>query len=497
MLLSTVECESKIIYCMNGYELDNDTICAISTPAGVGGIAVIRVSGNDAFSVVSRCWKGCDIAAAASHTAHFGHIIDPTDGSIVDEVVLTIFRAPHSFTGENTVEISCHGSLWIQRTILNVLIACGCRAATAGEFTRRAFTGGRIDLSQAEAIADLIAASSRAAHRIAMNQMRGGFSRELNSLGTKLLEFVALMELELDFSEEDVEFADRTKLINLAVEIEHVIGSLADSFAVGDAILNGVPVAIVGETNAGKSTLLNYFLHDDRAIVSDIHGTTRDSIEDTVTIAGTLFRFIDTAGLRDTSDAIEALGIERTMQKIAQARIVLWIIDGTSPCDRIAEVGNHIISKINSADVAAPTSLDGTGKRLIAVVNKCDKITPVQAGQIQATLQKLLPAGSPIQVISAKEGKGLNRLTTAITEAAAIPEDNENQVIVTNARHYRALISARDAISRALTGLRDGISGDFVSQDIRECMHYLGEITGEITPDNILGEIFSRFCIGK
>lgn len=482
---------------MNGYQLDSDTICAISTPAGVGGIAVIRVSGNDALSAVARCWQGCDISTAVSHTAHFGCIIDPTDGSIVDEVVLTIFRAPHSFTGENTVEISCHGSLWIQRTILNILITCGCRAATAGEYTRRAFTGGRIDLSQAEAIADLIAASSRAAHRIAINQMRGGFSRELNTLREKLLEFVALMELELDFSEEDVEFADRSKLINLAVEIENVIGSLADSFAVGDAILNGVPVAIVGETNAGKSTLLNYFLHDDRAIVSDIHGTTRDSIEDTVTISGTLFRFIDTAGLRNTSDAIETLGIERTMQKIAQARIVLWIIDGTSPEDRIVEVGRNIISKISHDDTTPSKSLESADKRLIAVVNKCDKTTPSQTNKIHTTLQKLLPEGTPIQVISAREQIGLDQLTDSIIEAAAIPEDNEIQVIVTNARHYRALISARDAISRALTGLHDGISGDFVSQDIRECMHYLGEITGEITPDNILGEIFSRFCIGK
>lgn len=482
---------------MNDYVLNSDTICAISTPAGVGGIAVIRVSGNDALSVVARCWQGCDISTAASHTAHLGRIIDPADGSIVDEVVLTIFRTPHSFTGEDTAEISCHGSLWIQQAILNVLITCGCRAATAGEFTRRAFTGGRIDLSQAEAIADLIAASSRAAHRIAINQMRGDFSRELSALRAKLLEFVALMELELDFSEEDVEFADRTKLIDLAVEIEHVIGSLADSFAVGNAILNGVPVAIVGETNAGKSTLLNYFLHDDRAIVSDIHGTTRDSIEDTVTISGTLFRFIDTAGLRNTSDAVETLGIERTMQKIAKARIVLWIIDGTSSNERIVEVGSHIIDKITQDDTTSFGSSDNADKQLIAVINKCDKITPAQTDEIQSALQKILPARTPVIVISAREKVGLDRLTTSITKAAAIPEDNENQVIVTNARHYQALSSARNAISRALTGLRTGVSGDFVSQDIRECMHYLGEITGEITPDNILSEIFSRFCIGK
>ena len=289
---------------MTGNVTFDDTICAISTPAGTGGIAVVRVSGADALTIVSKCWKGIDLSTAKSHTAHLGRIIDTTDGSTLDEVVLTLFRTPHSFTGDDVVEISCHGSQWIQRELVNTLIRCGCRAATGGEFTRRAFSNGRIDLSQAEAIADVIASSSRASHRIAISQMRGDFSRELNSLREQLLKFASLMELELDFSEEEVEFADRKALVTLAKSIKNVVDSLADSFSVGNAIKNGLPVAIVGETNAGKSTLLNYLLHDDRALVSDIHGTTRDVIEDTITLGGVLFRFIDTAGIRETSDTI-------------------------------------------------------------------------------------------------------------------------------------------------------------------------------------------------
>ena len=289
---------------MTGNVTFDDTICAISTPAGTGGIAVVRVSGADALTIVSKCWKGIDLSTAKRHTAHLGRIIDTTDGSTLDEVVLTLFRTPHSFTGDDVVEISCHGSQWIQRELVNTLIRCGCRAATGGEFTRRAFSNGRIDLSQAEAIADVIASSSRASHRIAISQMRGDFSRELNSLREQLLKFASLMELELDFSEEEVEFADRKALVTLAKSIKNVVDSLADSFSVGNAIKNGLPVAIVGETNAGKSTLLNYLLHDDRALVSDIHGTTRDVIEDTITLGGVLFRFIDTAGIRETSDTI-------------------------------------------------------------------------------------------------------------------------------------------------------------------------------------------------
>lgn len=472
------------------YNYDNlkeDTICAISTPAGIGGIAVIRVSGNSAVSIVSKCWKGVSLADAMSHTAHFGRIIDTADNSILDEVVLTIFRAPHSFTGEDVIEISCHGSQWIQHQIINVLIRCGCRAATGGEFTRRAFTNGRLDLAQAEAIADVIASSSRASHRIAMSQMRGSFSAELNALRDKLLEFVSLMELELDFSEEDVEFADRTRLIELAENIKRVIDNLAGSFAVGNVIKNGLPVAIVGETNAGKSTLLNYLLHDDRALVSDIHGTTRDVIEDTITLGDTLFRFIDTAGIRDTTDTIESMGIERTFRKIDEARLILWVIDGTTAPPEVRTIGERII----------PQATADSDKQLIAIVNKSDIINETQTEALRNELTAILPANAQIIFISAKEQQHLDTLQQALIEAAAIPANSANEVIVTNARHYEALLKAGEAITRSIDGLKANISGDFVSQDIRECMHYLGEITGEITPTDILASVFSRFCVGK
>ena len=474
---------------MRGTGLDNDTICAVSTPAGVGGIAVIRISGPRAIQIAQKCWQGAPLASMKSHTAHLGRIIDPADGSVVDEVVTTVFLAPHSFTGEDTVEISCHGSLWIQQKIVTTLTDCGCRAAQAGEFTRRAFTNGRIDLSQAEAIADVIAASSRAAHRLAMSQMRGDFSRELSKLRERLLEFVSLMELELDFSEEEVEFADRQRLIALASQAEAVISGLADSFAVGNVIKNGMPVAIAGETNAGKSTLLNYLLRDDRALVSDSHGTTRDAIEGSIVIGGTLFRFIDTAGIRDTNDKIENLGIERSFQKISQARLVLWVIDGTSQPDAAAAVGRRVISRLNPAQ--------DDGQRLIAAINKRDIITDQQAAQMRAELAALLPPGTPVVEISARECMGLDRLTRLIAQAAAIPDNDQGAVIVTNARHHQALVKAGQAIRRAIAGLRSGLSGDLVSQDIRETLHYLGEITGQITTSDILSNIFSHFCIGK
>ncbi len=466
----------------NVEQLD-DTICAIATSPGMGGIAVIRVSGKDAFPIVAKCWKGTELESAKSHTAHYGRIID-TDGSILDEVVMTVFKAPHSFTGENVVEISCHGSTWIQQQLLNVLIANGCRIATGGEFTRRAFSHGKMDLSQAEAVADVIASSSRASHRIAMSQMRGSFSQKLNELRNRLLQFVSLMELELDFSEEEVEFADRSRMINLAEEISNVISKLANSFAVGNAIKNGVPVAIVGETNAGKSTLLNLLLGDDRAIVSDIHGTTRDVIEDTITINGTLFRFIDTAGIRDTSDTIEALGIERTFKKLNEASIVLWVVDGNTSVKEISELGKQIL----------PLCID---KNLVIIVNKEDVMQPGHRNDIKNALDMLTTDKAHLIFMSAKHHTGLDQLLSLLNEAAALPENDGNEVIVTNARHYEALLKANEAIKRAIDGLTQGISGDFISQDIRECMHYLGEITGEITTDDILGEIFSHFCIGK
>ena len=464
------------------HDLISDTICAVSTPHGKGGIAVVRVSGSDALPTVMKSWKGANLAAAPSHTLHFGRIVYP-DGETLDEVVASVFRAPHSFTGEDVVELSCHGSTWVQSQIVALLIANGCRAAEGGEFTRRAFLNRKLDLSQAEAIADVIASSSRAAHRIAVSQMRGGFSRMLSALREKLLEFVSLIELELDFSEEEVEFADRTRLVALAEDINATLSRLADSFAIGNAIKNGIPVAIVGEPNAGKSTLLNRLLHDDKALVSDIRGTTRDAIEDTIDLGGLTFRFIDTAGIRQTDDTIESMGIERTFKKISEAGIVLWMIDATQPLDNIPAV---------AADILPRTK----GKTLIAVVNKIDRLDPDTLASVHKAIEKATPS-TRAAFISAKCDIDVDRLEQMLLKAAQIPDNDPDAVVVANARHYDALVHARDAIQRAIDGLKAGISGDFAAQDIRECMHYLGEITGEITTDEVLGSIFSRFCIGK
>ena len=464
------------------HDLISDTICAVSTPHGKGGIAVVRVSGPDALPTVMKSWKGANLAAAPSHTLHFGRIVYP-DGETLDEVVASVFRAPHSFTGEDVVELSCHGSTWVQSQIVALLIANGCRAAEGGEFTRRAFLNRKLDLSQAEAIADVIASSSRAAHRIAVSQMRGGFSRMLSALREKLLEFVSLIELELDFSEEEVEFADRTRLVALAEDINATLSRLADSFAIGNAIKNGIPVAIVGEPNAGKSTLLNRLLHDDKALVSDIRGTTRDAIEDTIDLGGLTFRFIDTAGIRQTDDTIESMGIERTFKKISEAGIVLWMIDATQPLDNIPAV---------AADILPRTK----GKTLIAVVNKIDRLDPDTLASMHKAIEKATPS-TRAAFISAKCDIDVDRLEQMLLEAAQIPDNDPDAVVVANARHYDSLVHARDAIQRAIDGLKAGISGDFAAQDIRECMHYLGEITGEITTDEVLGSIFSRFCIGK
>lgn len=456
----------------------NDTICAVSTPHGMGGIAVIRVSGDDALAIVQNRWQGKPIGEMESHTAHLGHIVD-SQGELLDEAVLTVFRAPNSFTGEDVVELACHGSLWIQQQIVDTLIDAGCRAATGGEFTQRAFANGKMDLSQAEAIADVIASQSRASHHVAMNQMRGAFSRKLSTLRSQLLQFVSLIELELDFSEEDVSFADRNRLTTLASDIKLVIDSLAQSYHAGNAIKNGLPVAIVGPTNAGKSTLLNTLLGDDRALVSDIKGTTRDVIEDTIVMGGTLLRFIDTAGIRESHDVIESMGIERSFKKMDEARIVLWVVDATAP---IAEL-EDFYSQIREHCV---------DKAVTAVVNKVDVAS---ASHIEKKMKEL---DVKTIEISAREGTGVEQLKQEIIAAAALPQVNdENAVIVTNARHYNALVRAGEAIARTLEGLNNGLSGDLVSQDIRECMHYLGEITGEISTDDILGEIFSHFCVGK
>lgn len=457
-----------------------DTICAVSTPHGMGGIAVIRVSGDNALHLVQQRWQGKPLVEMASHTAHLGNILD-THGNILDQVVLTVFRAPGTFTGEDVVELSCHGSMWIQQQVVATLIDAGCRAATAGEFTQRAFANGKIDLSQAEAIADVIASQSQASHHVAMNQMRGAFSRQLNALRSQLLQFVSLIELELDFSEEDVAFADRSRLTALATDIKRVIHSLASSYHDGNAIKNGLPVAIVGPTNAGKSTLLNTLLGDERALVSDIKGTTRDVIEDTVVLQGTLLRFIDTAGIRESTDVIETMGIERSFKKMDEARIVLWMIDTTAPINELRNFHTQLTMHCHD-------------KAVIAVINKIDAAS---SQKVTNELKALQFNGKTIE-ISARDGKGVEQLKQLIIEQASLPQvGDDNAVIVTNSRHYHALVRAGEAIDRTLSGLNTGLSGDLISQDIRECMHYLGEITGEISTDDILGEIFAHFCIGK
>lgn len=459
------------------------TICAISTAPGTGGIAVIRLSGSEAFSICDKVFfparKNASVQQAESHTLLFGEIREDNDP--VDEVVVSIFRNPHSFTGEDVAEISCHGSVFIQQRILQLLLAKGCTLARPGEFTQRAFLNGKMDLSQAEAVADLIASGSAAAHRMALSQMRGGFSDELKKLRTQLIDFVSLVELELDFSEEDVEFADRTHLKTLVTEIEKVISRLSGSFRVGNAIKTGIPVALVGETNVGKSTLLNVLLNEEKAIVSDIHGTTRDVIEDSISIGGITFRFIDTAGIRDTRDKIESMGIERTYQKIEQASIVLWILDCTQLSEHIEWLTDRIEKK-------------AIGKKIILVFNKIDKILEEERDVLNHLFDQF--EGDRIY-ISAKNRINTNELENALLKAAQLPEIQPDDVVVSNVRHYEALENALKSIQRVQEGLDNGLSGDFLSQDIRECLHFLGEITGQISNDEILGNIFGKFCIGK
>lgn len=462
----------------------SSTITAISTAPGIGGIAVIRVSGKDALkhcdSVFKTKKKSATLLQQPANTICFGEIIN-SDNEIIDEVLVSVFHAPHSFTGEDVVEISCHGSVFVQQQILQTLLEQGCVLSQPGEFTQRAFLNGKMDLSQAEAVADLIASTSAASHRMALNQMRGGFSNELMKLRTQLLDFVSLVELELDFNEEDVEFADRIQLKSLASAIERIISKLSDSFRLGNALKNGIPVAIVGETNVGKSTLLNVLLNEDRAIVSDIHGTTRDVIEDTININGVSFRFIDTAGIRDTKDTIENLGIERTYQKIEQAAIILWILDSTKLTEHIEWLTDRISKRAE-------------GKKVILVFNKIDKI----AHDEQEVLSLLFDQFNGERIfISARERINTDELQKALVKAAQLPNVNPGDVVVSNIRHYEALQKAQIAISRVIEGIDSGISGDFLSQDIRECMHFLGEITGQISNDEILGNIFGKFCIGK
>lgn len=473
-----------------------DTICAVSTPAGEGGLAVIRLSGPRAFEIADKAWRGRKLSEAPSHTAHFGTITADASGTPLDEAVATLFRAPASFTGEDTVEFSCHGSRWIQREVMSRLVSLGARPAGAGEFSQRAFLNGRIDLAQAEGIADLIAASSRAAHHLAMRQVKGSFSRKLEDLRSRLVELASLLELELDFSEEDVEFADRAKLVALAGETIALVERLADSYRAGEAFKSGVPVVIAGRPNAGKSTLLNRLLRDDRAIVSDIPGTTRDIIEDTREIGGVLFRFYDTAGLRDTSDRVEQLGIERAEAALAKAAIVLWLADPTQPgyeadlreiarrVDDYPEAGHLLL--INKADLAG----DGELAEVAQGVDLAADLAKV-AGEAEGA------SGLRVLRISAKEGEGIEALEAAMVEMATQEHDPESELIVTNARHAEALRAGAEALRRAREGMESGLSADFIAQDIREALHHLGTVTGAVTTDTLLHQIFARFCIGK
>lgn len=445
--------------------LNNDTICALATAPG-GAIGVIRLSGTSAIHVANSVFSK-DIENAKPNSIHYGCIIDPSSSEVIDDVLISLFRAPHSYTGEDSIEISCHGSRFILAEVLQLLIRQGARQAMAGEFTRRAYQNGKMDLSQAEAVADLISSTNSATHKLAMSQLKGNFSSELASLRDQLLQITSLLELELDFSEEDVDFADRQKLLHLATYIHQHITKLADSFRTGQAIKQGISVAIVGHTNVGKSSLLNTLVGEDRAIVSDIHGTTRDTIEEILNINGVAFRLIDTAGLRSTTDEIEQIGINRTKQKIDESSIIMWICD-TMP---------------SSAEIES-MEMQSQGKTLLKVLNKCD-LHPI-------------PSTTDFICISAKQSTGIDNLKEALFTASNIPAFSQNDVIVTSARHYDALIKANSDILRVIEGLNINLSGDLISEDLRQCIDHLSDIVGgTIQTDEVLGSIFSSFCIGK
>ena len=472
-----------------------ECICALATPAG-GAIGIIRLSGNNAITITDQVFtaaNGKSLEEAKPYTLHYGEIKDK-DGNTIDDVLVSVFRAPHSYTGETSTEISCHGSRYILQQVLHRFTEVGCRQAEPGEYTRRAYLNGKMDLSQAEAVADLIASTNKATHKMALSQLKGHFSNELSLLREKLLKMTSLLELELDFSDhEELEFADRSELQALAEEINHKITTLAHSFETGNALKQGVAVAIVGKTNVGKSTLLNRLLHEEKAIVSDIHGTTRDVIEDTTLIDGITFRFIDTAGIRKTDDVVENIGIERTFQKMEEAKIVIWLLDEQPSASEIEEM-----------------KLKNQGKKLLVVFNKMDKLendklafdklthsSGSDSSEPEASEGESSEGESPL-FISARTGENVSSLEQALVKAADIPEITENDVIITSARHYEALLRAHDSLSRVLESMEMGMSGDIIAEDLKMVLEELGEITGgQISSQETLNNIFKHFCIGK
>ena len=477
-----------------------ECICALATPAG-GAIGIIRLSGSDAITLTDKIFQsanGKSLEEAKPYTLHYGEIKDK-DGNTIDDVLVSVFRAPHSYTGENSTEISCHGSRYILQQVLHRFTEVGCRQAEPGEYTRRAYLNGKMDLSQAEAVADLIASTNKATHKMALSQLKGHFSNELSLLREKLLKMTSLLELELDFSDhEELEFADRSDLQALAEEINHKITTLAHSFETGNALKQGVAVAIVGKTNVGKSTLLNRLLHEEKAIVSDIHGTTRDVIEDTTLIDGITFRFIDTAGIRKTDDVVENIGIERTFQKMEEAKIVIWLLDEQPSVSEIEEMKQK-----------------NQGKKLLVVFNKMDKLEgekleldkfthsggsdsgEAESTEAESSKAESIEAESPL-FISARTGENVSSLEQALVKAADIPEITENDVIITSARHYEALLRAQASLSRVLESMEMGMSGDIIAEDLKMVLEELGEITGgQISSQETLNNIFKHFCIGK
>ncbi len=470
--------------------INQDTIIALATPSGIGAIAVIRLSGENAIIIIDQFFKSKitnkSLLKQKTHTIHLGHIIN--NDRIIDEVLVSIFKNPNSYTGENVVEISCHGSIYIQQEIIQLFIKNGVRLANPGEFTLRAFLNGKLDLSQAEAVADLISSDSKASHQIAMQQMRGGFSNEIEKLRQELLNFASLIELELDFAEEDVEFANRNDFQRLIHKISSVLKRLIESFAFGNVLKNGIPVAIIGEPNVGKSTLLNVLLNEEKAIVSHIAGTTRDAIEDEIIIHGVSYRFIDTAGIRDTKDEIESIGIKKTFEKAAQAQVIIYLFDASIIRNKKDIIQNQLLKLIQTEIEKIKAQFPD--KKLIVVANKVDLLSNKEIDTLNETVKNAL-------LLSAKNKEGINKLTEELTSLVNTGVLSNNQTIVSNSRHFEALNKALTEINNVQKGIDDNLSSDLIAIDIRQALMHLGEITGKVTTEDLLGNIFANFCIGK